>query len=185
MARMLLGDYSAYQIYAWSSDSVSLFKTGTISTFRVKPVDEFGINSSTELLIREQVGYAGPGSRAYACFDNDRIIGVCFYWFGNRYLKRNFWPLQNDEAKLVQIISVPEMRGRGVASMLIAESCRDMIQKGFSQTYARIWHSNTPSIKAFERAGWTRIALVLEINPLRKTRPIRIRFNLKSRAFAI
>ena len=171
MARMLLGDYCAYQIYAWSSDSGSLSKPGTISTFRVKPVDEFGINSSTELLIREQVGYAGPGSRAYACFDKDRIIGVCFYWFGNRYLKRNFWPLQNDEAKLVQIISVPEMRGRGVASMLIAESCGDMnkeprpkgrsigipetmgrgtpqaagnlpamIQKGFSQTYARIWH---------------------------------------------
>ncbi|WP_394986031.1 GNAT family N-acetyltransferase [Cellvibrio sp.] len=181
LARMLIGDYSAYYIYSQSTEDSSPFKLGTATTFRVGPVDEFTINSSPESLIREQVGYAGPGSHAYACFDHDRIVGVCFYWFGNRYLKRNFWPLVDGEAKLVQIISLPEMRGRGVATMLIASSCRDMMQNnGFCRTYARIWHSNMPSLRAFERAGWTRVALIIEINPLRRSRPTCIRFDSKS-----
>lgn len=179
MLRVLLGDYSAYQIYTCASGNVSLSKPEANTTFRVALVDTFAINSSADPLIREQVGYAGPGSLAYACFDHDRIVGLCFYWFGDRYLKRNFWPLHDGEAKLVQIISLPDMRARGVATILIASSYRDMAQKGFSNTFARIWHSNTPSKKAFERAGWKRIALVLEINPFRQTRPIRIRFNFK------
>lgn len=145
--------------------------------YRVAEVDEAAIKLSPDALIREQAGYAGPGSYAYGCFDGERIVGLCFYWFGERYRKRNFWPLADREAKLVQIVSHPEFRGRGVATMLIMHSSQDLIDKGFRRTYARIWHSNTPSIRAFERAGWNRIALVLEINPLRRRRPIRLRFD--------
>lgn len=181
LLRMLVGEYSAYQIYACASDNFSSTKPETITTFRVASVDTLTINASADPLIREQVGYAGPESHAYACFDDDRIVGLCFFWFGDRYLKRNFWPLRDGEAKLVQIISLPEMRGRGVATTLIAWSYRDMAKKGFSKTFARVWHSNTPSRKAFERAGWKRIALVLEMNPFRQTQPIRLCFNFKPR----
>lgn len=183
--RVILGDYSIYQIYECASSDVPLSRPATNTTFRVTPVDAFAINSSADSLIREQAEYAGPGSQAYACFDHDRIVGVCFYWFGDRYMKRNFWPLHNGEAKLVQIISLPDMRSRGVATLLIAGSYRDMVQKGFSRTFARIWHSNTPSKKAFEYAGWKQIALVLEINPFRQTRPIRMCFNLRPRGVQV
>lgn len=182
LARMLLGEYSAYHIYASPSEGFLAPRTGTNETFRVAPVDEDAVNSSNEALIREQLGYAGPGAHAYACFDGDRVVGICFYWFGTRYLKRNFWPLLDGEAKLVQIISLPEMRGRGVASLLIESSCRDMMSRGFGRAYARIWHSNKPSLRAFERAHWRRIALVIELNPLRLSSPIRIRFGAKSLA---
>ena len=180
LAQILFGDYSAYKIYSRSKADASPSHPTTTATFRIEPVDEFAINSSAEPLIREQVGYAGPGSHAYACFDDGRIVGICFYWFGDRYLRRNFWPLVDGEAKLVQIISLPEMRGRGIATMLITLSCRHMMQTGFRQLYARIWHSNTPSLRAFERAGWMQVAFVLEINPLRQIQPIRIRLNFKS-----
>ena len=179
LAPAILGDYSAYRIYARASDDPAPPEPRTATTFRVDRVDEAAIQSSPEPLIREQTGYAGAGSCAYACFDGERIVGVCFYWFGDRYLKRNFWPLSAGEAKLVQIITLPDVRGRGAATALIASSCRDMMLQGFRRTYARIWHSNTPSLRAFERAAWSRIALVIEINPLRRNRPIRIRLGAR------
>ncbi len=176
LARAILGEYSAYYVYAKSGEGNSSTRPQVTLPFRVESVEESVIQSSPDLLIREQAGYAGPGSHAYACFDGDRIVGLGFYWFGDRYLKRNFWPLADGEAKLVQIVSLPEIRGRGVATKLIMSSFQDMMEKGFSRLYARIWHSNTPSIRAFERAGWVRIALVLEINPLRRSQPTRLRF---------
>ena len=180
IARWLLGDYSAYLIYTNVTKKTFTEEAGVNAKFKVSPVDSEDIGASTDSLIREQVGYAGSGSHAYACFDQDRLVGVCFYWFGERYLERNFWPLKNGEAKLVQIITLPDARGAGVASTLIAQSCRDMGTKGFTKTFARIWHSNTPSIKAFERAGWKRIDLMLEINPFRRSRPHRIHLNIKA-----
>lgn len=182
LAHIILGEYSAYHVYTRSNEGSSPPQPVTALTFRVEGVDETAIKRSPDALIREQAGYAGPGSHAYACFDGDRIVGLCFYWFGERYLKRNFWPLADGEAKLVQIVSLPEIRGRGVATTLIKSSFQDMSEKSFSRSYARIWHSNMPSIRAFERAGWMRVALVIEINPLRRSRPIRMLFNAKAAA---
>lgn len=180
LARMVLGEYSAYYVYAQSAQGAKHAATQTTSTFSVRKVDASMIHSHADAMIKEQADYAGLEAHAYACFYDNRIVGICFYWFGNRYLQRNFWPLTHGEAKLVQIISLPEMRGRGVATTLVTLSCRDMMQQGFHQTYARVWHSNTPSLRAFERAGWRRIALVIEINPLRRSRPIQFRFHSKS-----
>lgn len=180
LASMVLGEYSAYYIYASPVGDASPTRSGMTETFRVERVDAFALESSADPWVRDQAGDAGPDSQAYACFDDDRIAGLCFYWFGHRYLQRNFWPLADGEAKLVQIISHPDMRGRGIATQLVVSSLQDMVQHGFCRAYARIWHSNTPSIRAFERAGWVRVALILEINPLRRSLPIRMRFNFRA-----
>jgi RimJ/RimL family protein N-acetyltransferase len=177
LASLLLGEYSAYCIYSFESGAVAVAPikaVGTDSSLQIRPVDEATISASPERVINEQVGYAGTGAIAYACFDGDRVVAICFYWFGDRYASRNFWPLAEREAKLVQIVALPEVRGRGIATRLISESARDMLSKGFGCLYARVWHSNTPSRRAFIRAGWARIALVLEINPFRRLRPTRI-----------
>ena len=177
--RKVVGDYSAYYIYTKAINSPPSDNLQLLPHLTIRAVDHTTIADSRDPLIQSQAEYGGSGAHAYACFSGDRIIAVCFYWFGVRYLQRNFWPLSADEAKLVQIVSLPEMRGRGIASALIAWSFRDIAQKGFRQTYARIWHSNVPSIRAFERAGWSRIALVLEFSPLRRGDPIRMQFNSK------
>lgn len=174
-AHVLLGDYSPYYIYARSAaEGVPSLPIST-TDYRVESVDETALKNSADALIREQAGYAGTGSHAYAVFEGERIVAVCLYWFGTRYLTRNFWPLVEGEAKLVQIVVHPDMRGRGIAPRLITASSQALFQQGYTRVYARIWHSNTPSLRAFERAGWTRIAFVLEINPFRRRRPIRIR----------
>ncbi len=181
LMHFILGEYSAYYIYARSCDTDAPSRSAAGLPFRFEEIDESAIRRSPDALIREQAYYAGSGSHGYACLADDRIVALCFYWFGERYLKRNFWPLADNEAKLVQIISLPEFRGRGIATALINASLLDMFGKGYGRAYARIWHSNTPSIRAFERAGWRRIALVVEINPLRQSKPIRMRFMRASR----
>lgn len=175
LARLILGDYSFYHIYARSADATGLPQLRAPLGLHVRTVDEAVLRSYSDTTIREQAGYAGSGSHAYVAYDGDRIVGVCFYWFGDRYRMRNFWTLADREAKLVQIWVHPDARGRGIAPRLIADSFEDMVENGYGRAYARIWHSNTPSLRAFERAGWSRVARVVEINPFRRKRPIRIR----------
>lgn len=174
LARAVLGDYSIYDVYARSPSANAQAGFAASNDVVVRPVDEPALRAQNDPSLREQSGYAGAGSLAYAAYVGDRMLGVCFYWFGDRYRTRNFWPLQADEAKLVQIWVHPDARGRGVATRLIAKSFEAVVEHGFRRSYARIWHSNTPSLKAFERAGWTRIARVVEVNPLRRKRPFRL-----------
>lgn len=173
LARWLLGEYSPYYIYAHALTPTAHSSHDSGAVIHVRPIDEAALSASADALIRAQTGYAGEGSHAYAAYDDERIVGVCFYWFGERYRTRNFWPLAVGEAKLVQIVVLPDARGRGIAPRLIQVSSQDLIQKGFRRAYARIWHSNTPSVRAFERAGWTRIAFVFECYPFGRRQPLR------------
>ncbi len=175
LAKGLLADYSIYRIYTLSGGEAGGHEVAEGLT--VREIDETSLASDPSQLIRDQSGYAGPGSHAYACIENGRVAGICFYWFGERYKTRNFWPLAEGEAKLVQIVVLPEMRGRGIATQLIASSFQDMMGKDFHRAYARIWHSNAPSLKAFRKAGWKPVALVVEFFLRGRSRPLRIRLN--------
>lgn len=178
LARIVLGDYSLYDVYARSTSGDAAARPALPPGHEIRAVDASALRASPDPLVREQAGYAGHGAYAYAVSADDRIVGVCFYWFGARYRTRNFWPLAEDEAKLVQIWVHPDARGRGLATRLIDDSFDAVAAHGFRRAYARIWHSNTPSRRAFERAGWTRIARVVEVDPLRRKRPFRFRFDV-------
>lgn len=172
LARAVLGEYSLYYIYRWTGKSATTEAEGQ-NQFDVRPLNEALLLSSQSAILRDQLGYLGSESTGFGCFLNEQLVGVCFYWHADRYRQRNFWPLQDNEAKLVQVIVQPELRGRGAASALIKYSAEVMCNRGFSSLYARIWHSNLQSVRAFQRSGWQRIAFVIEINPFRTARPIR------------
>lgn len=179
LAGQLIGEYSPYFIYRWTADRADegiYRETG----FNVRPIDGEQLAAS-DALMQAQAGYLGEESMAFGCFVDEQLVGLCFYWFGDRYKPRGFWPLAQGEAKLVHIIVSPSGRGRGVAPELIQASARAMVDAGFSNLYARIWHSNRPSLRAFEKAGWLRIAFVLEFNAFRAKKPTRIQWNLGGR----
>lgn len=173
LLRFLFGEYSFYYIYGRNCTSEIAISLAT--KFRLVPVERNEINNSADELIIQQAWYFGDGSHAYACMDGSRIIALCFFWYGERYRQRNFWPLADKEAKLVQLIVLPEMRGRGIAGNLIKFSTKDMSRRGFRYMYARIWWSNTPSLRVFERAGWRRVATVFEIYLLDRKKPFRLK----------
>jgi RimJ/RimL family protein N-acetyltransferase len=176
LAKLLFGNYSVYYIYACKAGQGER-AAANASGFRFAPVDKAQVESSNAALIVDQSAYHGSDTHAYACFRGARIVGSCYFWHGARYRERNFWPLARDEAKLVQIVVIPRMRGRAVATNLIACAAENMFQKGFRCLYARIWHSNTPSWRAFQRAGWVRVAVVIEARPLPWLAPLRVVFS--------
>lgn len=173
--RLLLGEYSIYRIYTRETADAPPARSPKSAGFTVREITATELLASPDHIIREQAFYLGNESIGFACYDGARIVGVCFYWFGARYKTRNFWPLAERQAKLVQVITLPEMRGREVAPTLVAMSTSAMRDKGFERNFARIWHSNTPSLRAFGRAGWSYVSTVVEINPFRRSRAFRIR----------
>ena len=163
LAGLVLGDYAAYHVFS-CADARAPARDLTGFSFAI--IDQAQVWASADALIRDQAGYHGCDAYAYACLADAQIVGLCYFWFGCRYRERNFWPLRDREAKLVQIVTVPAMRGRAIAPHLIAFASADMFARGFERLYARVWHSNTRSSRAFRRAGWERVATVIEMRPL-------------------
>ncbi len=176
----MLGDYSIFRIYRVSTAAGRVALNAP--TFAFGDADPLVLAQSEDAWIRAQRVYLGQGSHAFACTSGDAIVGLCFFWLADRYNRdRNFWTLCGGEAKLVQVVTRADMRGRGVATGLIAHATAQMLSVGFDRIYARIWHSNTPSLRAFQRAGWRQIATVIEINPLRRRRPWRLTLDTRER----
>ncbi|MFO0444646.1 MAG: GNAT family N-acetyltransferase [Betaproteobacteria bacterium] len=174
-ARWLFGEYSIYFVYRWRPQD----RIETTGSSPVRQLTEQDLRQCRRALLANQAWYLGQDCQAFALEDEADVAAACFYWYGERYRLRGFWPLADGEAKLVQIVVDPSVRGRGLASRLIQGSADYMLQKGWSALYARIWHSNRPSLRAFERAGWQRIAFVAELYPLGTGRKRRIQINLE------
>lgn len=73
--------------------------------------------------------------------------------------------LRQQEAKLIDVITTPGHRGKEIAPYLIRLVTEDMKTIGIQRLYARIWHSNHASQRAFAKAGWHPMGLVLFISP--------------------
>jgi RimJ/RimL family protein N-acetyltransferase len=178
LAEWFAGPYGIYVVLR-SPDAGATGGVPALEAARVGPVDADGLRAAPAETMQSQAWYCGPGSMAFAYRDGTEILGVCVFWFGERYATRNFWPLREGEAKLVQIVVVPEARGRGIAGSLIAVALPAMSRAGFRTCYARVWHSNAPSLKAFLKAGWTRVAWVAEVFPFRSKWRWRFRWRFR------
>jgi ribosomal protein S18 acetylase RimI-like enzyme len=154
---LLAGDYAPYKIFCVELDEA-----------RPAPVDpEIELRTIEELEDTVVLGAFIDGERASACW----------IWWGERYRReRNFWPLKEGEAKLVHIETNPKFRGRGVAVALLRHAEWVMKQRGFTRMFARIWHNNEPSVRAFTKAGFKYEHFVLEIEPLRFGKRLRLSF---------
>jgi len=170
-------NYSIFVIYKCDSTSKNANKPQ--ESYEIRLITREDIINSDDAHIYEQGWYGGEGSCIFACIVGERIVALCVYWYGDRYLTRNFWPLKEKEAKLVQVYTLPEMRGKGLAPMLIQHSTDAMIRQGFVTLFARVWHSNHSSRKAFEKSNWMAVATVLEIQPVKGIKPVKFRINKK------
>lgn len=119
--------------------------------------------------------YAGDGSYGFAWTEDGQRLCACWVWFGDRYHRdRNFWPLAADEGKLISLETAPAARGRGLAPQVLAHARAEMGRHGIRRLYARVWHSNAASLRAFAKDGWSRHATVIELYPLgRRLRLVR------------
>ena len=158
LARLVVSDYSIYSIYAL--DVAQVRPATTSLTFGQLDVPQL---ESADTEVKVSRGYAGKDALGFALFDEGQPVCSAWFWYGDRYRERNFWPLGECEAKLVQIITSPSARGQGLAPVLLDYCLNAMEEKGFQKLYARIWFSNTSSIRAFRKARWRRVALVITL----------------------
>ena len=170
--------YSIYIVFK-QDKKLAQAETPSNGLYRYTEIRKQDLATSLDQKVSDQSWYGGTGSFVYAYKKDRRVVAFCVYWFGERYKKRNFWPLAEAEAKLVQVYTLPQERGEGLASKLIRLSGADMQKKGFKTLYARVWHSNYPSRRAFEKCGWKKIAVVFTIQPFTAIRPFRVKINCK------
>lgn len=99
------------------------------------------------------------------CFrvDDVNVCRLAILW-GMEYKKRNFIKLLEGEAKIISVETDEHYRGRGYAAKLLYACEGFAVSKGISHLYARIWHSNKSSIKAFEKSGWIKHATKVELS---------------------
>lgn len=173
LARLLLGDYQAFWILARQSvpGGRPIDRPGELVALQATD-----LAACAQQVLAEQAWYLGPEAKAFGWRVNGELQALCVYWHGARYRPRNFWPLAAEEAKLVQVITAPCARGRGFAGKLIAASADAMAAEGFERLLARVWLTNTPSLRAFRSAGWSRVALVVTGEPpWLNGKPVRLR----------
>jgi GNAT superfamily N-acetyltransferase len=166
-------DYDLYRIYC--SKHATPTQTQADGTLKLAAIDHSSsLTLSTASELRRLRDYAGNEAQGFGAWLDGELAGSCWYWWGSRYLNRNFWPLSDGEAKLVQITVAAAFRRRGVATRLVEYSAAEMMDRGFSALYARIWHSHTSSMAVFEKAGWAPLAFVAEVAIRGLSRPLRV-----------
>jgi GNAT superfamily N-acetyltransferase len=160
----LIGEYHVFMIYHKSLRGQCLNPAETLEL-------QFSVLARPGQVVTA-LNYSGKDSFGFAIRENEAELCTCWVWFGERYLKRNYWPLKHTHAKLIALETEESARGKGLAPMLLQYAARVMADHGFTDLYARIWHSNHPSRRAFRKAGWRFHALVLEFDALGNRRRI-------------
>lgn len=157
----LFPEYSLYRIYEMPSgvpqppgDSV-----------RPAGAELFAAHSSPEL--RELAPYAGDGAHGFGAFTAEGELGSgCWFWTGRRLARRGWGSLPPDATELVQINTASGFRGRGLAVSLIRHGGSRMRELGFRRVFARVWHSNEASVRAFTKAEWSYTSFFIALGPL-------------------
>lgn len=175
LARWLFGDYQIYRIYEYDLADLGDVETSSLlpEEYRCGPVSTEDVRAAADEGVRSRAFYGGDGALAFAVYRGGEIVCLQWYWFGDRYRRRNFWPLKDGEAKSVELYTVPAQRGQGLATVLKIYSAREMKKRGFHRLFSRIWHSHTASCRVSEKAGWRNIAVVAECNPLAMKKKLR------------
>ena len=171
----LLGDYELYRVF---EVELSDCEVPAAAGIRLAPItDPQVVLAAPDSELRTSAAYAGDEALGYGAWVDDELVGVEWVWYGERYRKRNFWPLGARDAKSVQTTVARSHRGRGLARLLLLYAKADLARRGFRRVYARIWHSNAPSVAVYRRAGWREIAFVATVYPLGLRRPLRLVFH--------
>ena len=175
VAKFLAGDYGIYRVFTLDLQPSLTDPRNELAQagFSLAPVTLEDVAAARADVIRASVRYGGPGSQAFAILRDGEIVALEWYWFGEHRRDGAFWPLGEAEAESAYIVTVPEMRGRGLAQRVKEYSAIEMRERGFRRSYGKIWHSHHASIRANQKSGFREIALVVDLYPFGGTRRVR------------
>jgi hypothetical protein len=184
IAHKLCGNYTLYRIYRGPGplpDGAEKAASDSSDLVFGPLHGRSELDASPHASLRELAQYAGEDAYGFGAWLDGSLVGACWYWVGERYRQRNYWPLKANEAKAIQIVTIRECRSRGIASKLTQYASAEMVRLGYHVQYARIWQSNQSSIGVLEKTGWTYYAFVIELYPLGRRTPLRITRRVRAR----
>jgi RimJ/RimL family protein N-acetyltransferase len=167
-------NYSCFRIFMLPLDGFadrSVLPEG----YRFEEVTSKDVATAAEEPIRRESWYGGEDALGFGVYRGTELVCIQWVWYGERYrTKRNFWPLEQGEAKSVQLVTIPSERGKGLATQVKVFSACRLQERGFSRIYSRIWWNNYPAIRVSRKAGWREIATVFELRIPGRSRPWRL-----------
>lgn len=130
------------------------------------PADIEAIRNSPDHDLQRRSVSLSPEVRRFGAWVHGTLVGVCTFAFGEEYRRSGgFYDLASSEAELVDVFTSSSYRGRGIASALIRFSTERMYEEGFDRVFAKVWHSNKASTRAFHAAGWKQSCFFIRLYP--------------------
>ncbi|WP_153147807.1 GNAT family N-acetyltransferase [Dechloromonas sp. H13] len=180
LIRTLGVEYCCFRVFSLDLDSLPEPPT-LPQGYRCAEVTGDEVREARQPTIQSEAWYSGEDALGFGVFFGSELVALQWIWFGEGYRRRrNFWPLERNEAKSVELVTAPEHRGLGLATCLKQFSARQLAARGFVRVYSRIWWNNWPSIRVSEKAGWKAVALVVELKTPLRSRPFRFQWRLGS-----
>lgn len=179
--RALRIEYCCFRVFSLDLDSLPE-APALPPGYRYTVVTGADVHQASEPTIQKEAWYFGEDSLGFGVFFGPELVALQWIWFGEGYRrKRNFWPLESNEAKSVELVTAPSHRGKGLATCLKQYSAKRLAEQGFTKVYSRIWWNNWPSIRVSEKAGWQAVALVAEVTTPLRSRPFRFSWRVRSK----
>jgi ribosomal protein S18 acetylase RimI-like enzyme len=98
------------------------------------------------------------GGCAFLAVMDGEMAGIAWGYDQNR--PTSSLRIGRGDVEVCDVYTLDQFRGRGVAKALLTEACLCYRERGFARAYATIRDDNTPSLRAFQAAGFRRVAKV-------------------------
>jgi ribosomal protein S18 acetylase RimI-like enzyme len=166
IAQTVFKDYQINRIYALNepddgNHAPIQIESGAVIQSITSPAV---IDTSPDPRIRDHAWYAGEHAYGYGIWEENQLICMCWFWSPRHPgMPGRFSNLRDDELVLVDLITSPQCRGKGYALAITRFAVSDLRKKGYARFLTWVWHSNTPSIRVFTKAGWSYTYFLIEL----------------------
>lgn len=157
----VVADYRINWIYAADAVTAPELRPGDAVVPIDDPLRAMLAESATDKM-RGSLSYARAGMQGLALVRDGVPLCVLHVARPEQYDRSATWPLRAGDMAMMDIATELSTRGQGLAPQVICASTGALLTGSTRRLIAFIWWSNTPSVRAFTKAGWRRIGLSLE-----------------------
>jgi GNAT superfamily N-acetyltransferase len=158
-------NYACFKIFTLPLNATTVGRVAALPPgYRFAELSPVDLQACPFAELQDCQEYGGAGAQTFGIFRDDGVL-VCVQciWFGERYRQSAFWPIEPDAAVSMHLVTAASEQGKGLATRLKQHSAWQMREGGFHRLYSRIWWTNASSLRVSEKAGWSRVATILEL----------------------
>lgn len=171
----IFSEYRINFVYDNSNFDTNLIALNAGDVFQIIDNDHLAaMESSSTSKVRGNATYGRAGMLGFAILHDGIPFCVAHFSTPEQYDRPGTWPLFPGELALMDIATEEAERGHGLAAQLISQATAALNSERPIRIIAFIWWNNTPSIRAFSKAGWRRIGMSTEFRLFRRWFAVRV-----------